>query len=70
MMNSFYMDYQKIIDKYYPADDELRHILLVHSRAVTARALEICNRHPELNLDRQFVTVQSLISVTAVWAQS
>ena len=61
MMNSFYMDYQKIIDKYYPADDELRHILLVHSRAVTARALEICNRHPELNLDRQFVEEAAML---------
>ena len=61
MMNSFYMDYQKIIDKYYPADDELSHILLVHSRAVTARALEICDRHPELNLDRQFVEEAAML---------
>ena len=25
------MDYQAIIDKYYPEDNELRHILITHS---------------------------------------
>lgn len=61
MMNSFYMDYQKIIDKYYPTVDELRHILLVHSRTVTTRALDICDCHPELNLDRQFVEEAAML---------
>lgn len=49
------MDYQKIIDKYYPDDDELRRLLLRHSRDVADKALSVCDRHPELRLDRQFV---------------
>ncbi|MBF1441370.1 MAG: phosphohydrolase, partial [Prevotella nanceiensis] len=28
------MDYQKIIDKYYPTENKLKNILMVHSRAV------------------------------------
>lgn len=55
------MDYQAIIDKYYPEDNALRHILLVHSRAVTARALRICDRHPELGLDRRFVEEAAML---------
>lgn len=55
------MDYQAIIDKYYPDDNELRHILLVHSRAVTVRALRVCDRHPELGLDRRFVEEAAML---------
>ena len=40
-----------IIDKYYPQDNELKHILLVHSQSVADKALWIAARHPELNLD-------------------
>lgn len=49
------MDYWKIIDKYYPEDNELRRILVVHSQMVTRKALSIVDRHPELGADRQFV---------------
>lgn len=28
-----------LIDKYYPVENELRHILLVHSRSVADKAL-------------------------------
>ena len=42
------MDYQKIIDKYYPEDDELRRLLLIHSRQVADRCLLIAKKHPEL----------------------
>ena len=35
------MDYQSIIDKYYPSENELRRILLVHSRQVADRSLKI-----------------------------
>ena len=55
------MDYQKIIDKYYPDDNELRRILMVHSRSVTARALQIVDRHRELQLDRQFVEEAAML---------
>lgn len=49
------MDYQRILDKYYPEDNNLRRLLLRHSRDVADMALEICNRHPELKMNRQFV---------------
>ena len=55
------MDYQQIIDKYYPDDNELRHILLVHSRGVADKALRIVDNHPELNLDRQFVEEAAML---------
>ena len=44
-----------IIDKYYPQENELKHILLTHSRKVAEKALDIANRHPELNLDKEFL---------------
>jgi len=44
-----------IIDKYYPTDNELKNILLVHSRSVADKALWIARQHPELNLDESFL---------------
>ena len=44
-----------IIYKYYPADDPLRRLLLKHSRQVAEKALAVCERHPDLHLDRQLV---------------
>ena len=55
------MDYQHIIDKYYPADNELRRLLLKHSRQVADRALLICRRHPELGADTQFVEEAAML---------
>ncbi|MCQ2256539.1 MAG: HDIG domain-containing protein [Bacteroidaceae bacterium] len=55
------MDYKAIIDKYYTEDNELKNILLVHSRAVADKALSICDRHPELNADRQFVEEAAML---------
>ncbi len=55
------MDYQSIINKYYPEDNELRHILLVHSRSVADKALLIVDRHPELQLDRQFIEEAAML---------
>ena len=55
------MDYQVIINKYYPEDNELRHILLVHSRAVADKALAIADRHPELSLDHQFIEEAAML---------
>jgi len=45
----------EIITRYYPADDELRRLLLHHSGQVARRALSIAERHPELRLDRTFL---------------
>ena len=45
------MDYQSIIDEYYPSENELRRILMLHSRQVADRCLLIAKKHPELRLD-------------------
>lgn len=44
-----------IIDKYYPEENELKNILVTHSRKVAEKAVAIADAHPELNLDREFV---------------
>lgn len=49
------MTAEEIILKYYPEDNALRRLLLHHSRQVTDMALRVCDRHPELPLDRDFV---------------
>lgn len=49
------MDALAIINKYYPEENELKHILLIHSRSVADKALAIAALHPELELDRSFL---------------
>lgn len=55
------MNYQQIIDKYYIEDDELRRLLLKHSRQVADRCLLICNKHPELKLDQPFIEEAAML---------
>ena len=55
------MDYQSIIDKYYPVDNELRRLLLKHSRQVADRALLIVDKHKELPVDRQFLEEAAML---------
>ncbi len=55
------MNYQAIIDKYYPEDNELRHILVDHSQSVARKALQIVSSHPELHLDPQFVEEAAML---------
>ena len=55
------MDFQKIIDKYYTGDDSLRRLLMLHSRQVADRCLSVCDRHPELKLDRQFLEEAAML---------
>ena len=55
------MDYQAIIDKYYPEDNELRHILITHSQSVARKALQIVSYHPELQLDAQFIEEAAML---------
>lgn len=50
-----------LIDKYYPEENELKHILLTHSRSVADKALELAGRHPELQLDLQFVEEAAML---------
>lgn len=55
------MDYQAIIDKYYPEDNALRNILIIHSQSVAQKALQIVSLHPELGADRQFVLEAAML---------
>ena len=55
------MDFLSLIDKYYPEDNALKHILLVHSRQVADRCLKIAKTHPELRLDRDFMEEAAML---------
>jgi uncharacterized protein len=55
------MDALSIINKYYPKNDELRHILLFHSRQVADKALLIAKIHPELCLDKRFLEEAAML---------
>ena len=50
-----------LIDKYYPEENELKHILLVHSHSVTDKALAMARNHPELHLDEQFIAEAAML---------
>lgn len=50
-----------LIDRYYPEENELKHILLTHSRSVADKALALARLHPELNLDLQFIEEAALL---------
>lgn len=49
------MTAEKLIDKYYPEDNFLKQLLLVHSRQVCAKALEVVDKHGEIPIDRQLL---------------
>ena len=55
------MNYQSIIDQFYPSEDALRRILLVHSRQVADRCLKIAKNHPELRLDAEFLEEAAML---------
>lgn len=50
-----------LIDTYYPKDDELKHILIEHSRSVAQKALQIARNHPELKLDTTFLEEAAML---------
>ena len=55
------IDYQTIIQKYYPTNNRLRHILLEHSRSVTQKALRITQLHPELKANETFIEEAAML---------
>ncbi len=57
------MDYNTIINHYYPQgdNDALRDILLSHSKDVALLARFICRHHSELNANEKFVYDASMI---------
>lgn len=54
-------DPHKIIEKYYPKDTDIYFILKIHSEQVRDKALQIAEKHPELKLDKQFLSEASLL---------
>lgn len=55
------MNWQKIIDKYYIEDNELKNILIIHSQSVARKALQIVSLHPEYNLDYDFIKEAAML---------
>lgn len=55
------MDVKAIIDRYYPVENELKNIYNIHAEKVTSLALEMAARHPELNIDSDFVKEAALL---------
>ena len=55
------MDYQSIIDEFYPEDNELKKLLMEHSRQVADRCLLIAKKHPELRLDKEFLEEAAML---------
>lgn len=49
------MLFKEILGKYYPSDDNLRRLLLHHSRQVAERVEKIVRRHPEWEVDSSFL---------------
>lgn len=59
--NSMVMNVNDIINKYYPCDNELKRIYLVHARKVAELALEMAARHPELDMDTAFIEEAAML---------
>lgn len=52
---------EEIIHRYCADNTELETLLLKHSRDVARKALQIADRHPELNLDKTFLQEAALL---------
>lgn len=55
------MDVDAIINKFYDDNAEGKARLVVHSKLVTEIALEMAERHPELNIDAVFVSEAAML---------
>ena len=55
------MDVLEIINRYYPVENELKDIYMLHARKVTELSLEMARKHPELNLDLQFIEEAAML---------
>ena len=55
------MDALELIDKFYPRDNDLRRMLLVHSWQVCDKALTVAAHHPELALNRDLLLNGALV---------
>ena len=55
------MNPYEIIDKYYPENTQQGQILVIHSLAVSGKAMKMLDAHPELRLNRSFVKEAALL---------
>ena len=55
------MDPLQIIEEYYDRNSQAYDILVVHSRRVTDKALEIAHKHPEMNFDLTFIEEAAML---------
>ena len=55
------IDVKEVIDRYYPNENELKNIYMIHAVKVTEMALEMARKHPELNIDLQFVEEAAML---------
>jgi len=55
------IDPLEIIKKYYLPGSEIHYVLVKHSEQVKNKALEIAGKHPELNLDTEFITEAAML---------
>jgi uncharacterized protein len=61
MNNEFKIDPFVIIEKYYEKGSDIYNILVSHSQQVKNKALEIATKHPELQLDKQFISEAAML---------
>ena len=54
-VKNYIMKAEEIIEKYYADQPALMELLLVHSRQVAQKAMEVLDKHPELEVDREFI---------------
>ena len=50
-----------IIRTYYPPNSKAYQILLAHSEAVTNKAIELAEKHPEISLDISFIEEAAML---------
>lgn len=55
------MDPYALIEKYYDKKSDLYVVLVAHSKQVMKKVLLIAQKHPELNIDKEFVVEAALL---------
>lgn len=55
------MNVREIIDKFYPEENDLKKIYMIHAVKVKDMALGMACRHPELNIDTTFVEEAAML---------
>jgi len=51
----------EIIEKYYLAESQIHYVLVEHSQQVKDKALTIARKHPELQLDIEFISEAAML---------